>query len=212
MKKIIFVFFLTSLSITMFAQQEESESTEEKKTGFQKEKLFTGGDLVVSFSNYGTTLGISPYFGYSVTKWLDAAVKMNVLYQSQTDAYNTKYRQTNFGPGAFVRLYPLNFLFAQVQYEHNFISGKVLPQGGGTYKTKYDVNSLLVGAGYSGGRGEGNNSYFYFSVMFDLAKLPNSPYVDGNGRLLPFISAGYNIALFQGGGGGGSRTPRSHEH
>ncbi len=208
MKKIFFVFFLTALSITMFAQ-DEADAGEEKKTGFQKEKLFTGGDLVLSFSNYGTTLGISPYFGYSVTKWLDAAVKFNVLYQSQTDAYNTKYKQTNFGPGAFVRLFPVNFLFAQVQYEHNFISTKVTPQGNGSYRTKYDVNSLLVGAGYSGGRGEGSNSYFYFSLMFDLAQLPNSPYVDGNGKMLPIISAGYNIGLFQG---GGRRTPRSHEH
>lgn len=208
MKRIFFVFFLTTLSITMFAQ-DETDGGEEKKTGFQKEKLFTGGDLVLSFSNYGTTLGVSPYFGYSVTKWLDAAVKFNVLYQSQTDFNNTKYKQTNFGPGAFVRLFPVNFLFAQVQYEHNFISTKITPQGSGSYRAKYDVNSLLVGAGYSGGRAEGSNSYFYFSVMFDLAQQLNSPYLDGNGKMLPIISAGYNIGLFQGGGG---RTPRSHEH
>lgn len=211
MKKIFLVLFLSSISIVMFAQ-DDSESSEVKVTGFQKEKMFTGGDLTLSFYTGGTTLGVSPYLGYSVNKWLDAAVKFNFLYQSQSDGYNTKYKQTNYGPGAFVRLFPVNFLFAQVQYEHNFISSKIIQQGASTFKTKTDVNSLLLGAGYCSGRGEGSNSFFYLSVMFDVLQLPNSPYVDYAGRLIPVISAGYNIGLFQGGNRDGGRQPRSHEH
>lgn len=196
MKKIFLVLFLTAFSMAIFAQ--ESESSEEKVGGFQKEKLFTGGDLTLSFYTGGTTLGVSPYFGYSLTKWLDAAVNLNFVYQGQKDPYGNKYRQTNFGPGAFVRIFPIDFLYAQVQYEHNFISSKYIPQGGSSYKYKTDVNSLLLGAGYSSGRREGSNTYFYLSVMFDVLQLPNSPYVDSYGRLIPVIRAGYNIGLFQG--------------
>ena len=196
MKKIFLLLFMTGFSIAIFAQR---DSSEEKTGGFQKDKLFTGGDLTVSFYTGGTTLGISPYFGYSITHWLDAAVSLNFIYQGRKDAYSYKYRQTNVGPGAFVRLFPIDFLYVQAQYEHNFINYKeIAPGGGTTYKGKFDVNSLLLGAGYSSGRSEGSNTYYYLSVMFDVAQQLRSPYVDNYGRLIPIIKAGFNIGLFQG--------------
>ena len=204
MKKIFLVLFLSCFSMAIFAQDNEDEI---QKKGFQKEKLFTGGDLTVSFYTGGSTLGISPYLGYSVTKWLDAAVNVNFLYQGQKDIYNNKYRQTNFGPGAFVRLFPVNFLYVQAQYEHNFISAKYIPNGAGnTQKNKFDVNSMLIGAGYSSGRSEGNNTYFYFSLMVDVLQLPGSPYLDSYGRMIPVVKAGYNIGLFQGRQGNRDRS------
>lgn len=198
MKKAILVFFLTAFAMAVFAQ--ETETPEEKKTGgFQKDKLFTGGDLTISFYTGGFGFGISPFFGYSPTKWLDAAVSMNFIYFGQTDIYGNKYRQTNVGPGAFVRLFPLDFIYAQVQFEHNFITNKFIAPGGVTVSDyTADVNSLLLGLGYTSGRSKQNNTYFYFAVMFDVLQLPNSPYVDSYGRLIPVIRAGYNIALFQG--------------
>lgn len=197
MKKIFLLLCLAGFSTAIFAQQSEPE--EEQVHGFQKDKLFTGGDLTLSFYTGGTTIGVSPYLGYSVTKWLDAAVSLNFIYQGQKDPYGNKVRQTNLGPGAFVRLFPVNFLYVQAQYEHNFINYKYIAQGGaGTFKDKFDVNSLLLGAGYSSGRGEGSNTYYYLSVLFDVAQLPNSPYVDSYGRLVPIIKAGINVGLFQG--------------
>ena len=205
MKKIFLVLFLSGFSMALFAQ--DSETSEEKLGGFQKNKLFTGGDLTLSFYTGGSTLGVSPYLGYSVNKWLDAAVSFNFLYQGQKDIYANKYRQTNFGPGAFVRLFPVNFLYVQAQYEHNFISSKYIPVGGGTtQKNKFDVNSMLIGAGYSSGRSEGNNSYFYLSVLVDVLQLPGSPYLDSYGRLIPVVKAGYNIGLFQGRQGNRDRS------
>lgn len=191
--------------MVIFAQDNEDEI--EQKTGFQKDKLFTGGDFTASFSTVGSAFGISPYFGYSVTKWLDAAVNVNFLYQGQKDNNGGKFRQTNFGPGAFIRLFPVNFLYVQAQYEHNFVSSKYIPFGGGnTFKNKFDVNSMLIGAGYSSGRSEGNNTYFYFSLMVDVLQLPGSPYTDSYGRLIPVVKAGYNIGLFQGRQGNRDRS------
>jgi len=197
MKKIVLLFSVTIFSISVFAQQSEPE--EERVSGFQKEKLFTGGDLTLAFYTGGSTLGVSPYLGYSLTKWLDAAASLNFVYQGQKDIYGYKYRQTNLGPGAFVRIFfPVNFLYL-AQYEHNFINYKIIEPGtGNSSKYKADVNSVLLGAGYSSGRSEGNNSYYYLSVMFDVAQQPNSPYVDSYRRMIPVIRAGYNIGLFQG--------------
>jgi hypothetical protein len=197
MKKILLLLCLSGFSAMLFAQQTEPE--EEKIRGFQKDRLFTGGDLTLSFYTGGTTIGVSPYFGYSVTKWLDAAVSLNFIYHGQKDINGNKIRQTNIGPGAFIRLFPVDFLYVQAQYEHNFINYKYIAQGGGgTFKDNFDVNSLLLGAGYSSGRGGGSNTYYYLSVLFDVAQLPNSPYVDSYGRLVPVIRAGFNIGLFQG--------------
>lgn len=202
MKKIVIVLVLICGAYSSKAQEEERRN--EKKTGwFNRENLFVGGDITLGFGNNYTALGASPYFGYSLNKYVDVAASFNYIYTSQRDylIYGDKVRQTQFGPGAFVRLYPLKFLFAQAQFEHNFITAKYLPADNSGYlpsTQKIDANSLLVGAGYAGGREEDNKSFYYFSISWDVLRNKNSPYVDGLGRALPIIRAGYNIALFQG--------------
>ena len=194
MKKLMLAVLIFGFASAAQAQEESEETT----GGFKKENLFTGGNVIVSFYTGGTVLGVSPHLGYSLTNWLDAAVSLNFIYTGETDQYNAKYRQTSLGPGAFVRVFPVKFLFAQVQYEHNFQKLKIINPGANNYKQTTDVNSLLIGAGISSGREKGNNTYYYFSVMFDALQLPSSPYVDSHGRLIPVIRAGFNIALFQG--------------
>ena len=109
MKKIILL-VLVPLSFHSFAQSEKEETVEKK--GFKKEKLFTGGSVTGGFSNYATILGITPQFGYSLTDWADAGITFNLNYTSQRDyeEYGDKLRQTVYGPGAFVRLFPVRFL------------------------------------------------------------------------------------------------------
>ena len=200
MKKIILLLFIP-LSFHSFAQSGE-EKTGEKK-GFKKEKLFTGGSVTAGFSNYATILGITPQFGYSLTNWADAGITFNLNYTSQRDYYDygDKLRQTVYGPGAFVRLFPVRFLFASAQYEYNMIHLKYIPASNSSYfpaKNNLNANSLLLGGGYAGGRENGSNTYYYFSVSWDILGDKNSPYIDGLGRSNPIIRAGYNIGLFQG--------------
>ncbi|MEO5892517.1 MAG: hypothetical protein ABIQ31_19880 [Ferruginibacter sp.] len=201
MKRIILAAIFFSLAIAVKAQDEREEST----GGFKKENLFTGGNVNASFFNGTTALGVSPYFGYSITNWLDAAVSLNFNYVSQRDVYDygDKVRQTVLGPGAFVRIFPVKFLFAQAQFEHNFLTEKYIPANNSGYsrdKFKTDVNSLLLGVGYASGREQYNKTYYFISLSFDVLKLANSPYVDNLQRGIPIINAGFNIALFQGGG------------
>jgi len=199
MKKIITTALLVTLVLSGFAQSEE-DSSEEKTGGFKKEYLFSGGSINLSFFSGVTVLGASPQLGYSVAKWLDAGVLFGYTYSSERDPYNNdKYRQQIIGPGAFIRLFPINFLYASVEFQHNFILQTYVPGSGGPSSSyKVDANSLLVGAGYTSGRSYRNSPYYYFSVSVDLINNKNSPYTDRYNNLLPVVLAGFNIPLFQG--------------
>ena len=201
MKKAI-VLLLLPLYFHANAQQENENENEKIHNRFEKQRLFTGGTANLGFSSGTTMIGVTPQLGYSVTDWMDAGITINFNYVSQRDYYSTeKWRQTIYGPGAFVRLFPVKFLFASAQYEYNFINQKhILPGSSGTpsQKTSYNANSLLIGGGYAGGREKGNNTYYFLSVAWDIMGDKNSPYVDNLGRSNPVIRAGYNIGLFQG--------------
>ena len=198
MKNIYLLLLAVTLGTAAFAQEEKEE---EKKGGFKKENLFTGGTLTLQFGNRFTSLGISPYFGYSINKYLDVAASLNFNYTSERlYSYNRdKLRQTIYGPGAFVRIYPVKFLFVHAQYEFNMLKAKYIPDGNfPTEKYSSDAHSFLIGPGYAGGREEGSNSYYYLSVLWDVGNNDMSPYKDVQNRAVPIIRAGYNIALFQG--------------
>lgn len=200
MKKTIVSVLFAAITLSAVAQKEE-----ENTNGFKKENLFTGGNVTASFFNGATVLGVSPYFGCSLNKFVDVAVSLNFNYTSQRDyaQYGDKVRQTVYGPGAFVRLFPVRFLFAQAQYEHNFIKFKYIPAANGAYLPSTqttDANSVLVGGGYTSGREGKGSSYYYLSVLWDVTRVAESPYVDGLKRSFPVIRAGYTIALFQGSG------------
>lgn len=196
--------YLVLVTAVLFASnvfaQDEMEKPEKEK-GFKKENLFTGGSANISFGNNTTNLGISPYFGYSVNKYLDVAASVGVNYVSQRSQFNDdKVRQTVIGPGAFVRVFPVKFLFAQAQYEHSFISQKYIPDPSfnqPTDKQTLDANSIFVGGGFASGRSEESKSFFYIALLWDINKDPNSPYTDNLNRAVPIIRTGFNIALFQ---------------
>lgn len=198
MKKIFFLLAVSILSASVYAQDEQTDSK-----FFKKENLFTGGSISLSFGNLSTVLGASPYIGYSLNKFVDVAAGFNINYISERDPYSVnKIRQTVYGPGAFVRLFPVKFLFAQAQYEFNLIRYKYIYASGSGYapdRYKYDAHSLLVGLGFSNGRHPAyQKSYYYFSVLWDVGNATYSPYKDNFDRAVPVIRAGYNIALFQG--------------
>lgn len=224
MKKIaVILFCLYAFVNNIKAQTSEDE---EKTHGFKKENLFTGGSVGLNFGqgqfllgSAGSqsqqrqfSLGIGPHFGYSINKYIDVAVSLNYTYLSQRDYFvvGDKVRQNNIGPGAFLRIFPLNFLYAQAQFERNFVTLKYIPANNNSFpkeKITFAATSYLVGAGYSNGR-EGGNTFYYFSILFDVGKDINSPYVDEIGRKTPIIRAGFNIALFQGRSSGGYRKSR----
>jgi hypothetical protein len=202
MKKILF-FLLANLVLlsTIKAQDEE----EKEKKGFKKENLFTGGSISLAFYNNTFLVGGSPVFGYSLTRWIDAGLVINYNYTSYRDVslFDDRLRQTNYGGGAFVKLYPVKFLFAQAQVEHNWINLKyIYPNNSSpSEKSKVTGNSFLIGGGYCTGREPGSGQPFYYlSILFDIGDDVNSPYTDAYGRTIPIIRGGLQVPLFQGRG------------
>ena len=203
MKKII----VSSLLLVMTTTLLQAQGDEEKEKPSFKENLFTGGSVSLAFYNNTFLVGASPVLGYSLANWADAGIVVNYNYTSYRDVtlFDDRLRQTVYGGGAFVKLYPVRFLFAQVQAEYNSINQKYLPPGNGAtvkYPTQ-NANSFLVGGGYTTGRyGKGGAPFYYLAILFDVSGDTNSPYTDAYGRSIPIIRAGLQIPLFQGKGKG----------
>jgi hypothetical protein len=200
-KSLLVLALLITCSAYLFAQ----DNDEGEKKGFKKENLFTGGSIALSFFNNSFLIGASPVFGYSLTKWADLGLVGNYNYTSYRDYYTIedKLHQSVYGGGVFTRLFPVRFLFAQAQFEHNWIHLKYIPGpgGGSSFNQTLQGNSFLVGAGYTTGRDpDGKNVYGYLAILFDVLKEPNSPYTDNLNRSIPIIRAGFNVPLFQGRG------------
>ena len=176
MKKTIIVFGLLLMAYAGFAQDEE-----EDRRFFKKENLFTGGSLSLSFFNNSFLIGVNPHLGYSLTRWADVGLVINYNYTSFRDYnyLNDKLRQTVYGGGVFTRLFPVRFLFAQAQIEHNWIKLKYFPppNSGIVGETNsISGNSILVGGGYTTGRDpSGKSVYGYFAILFDVSKSATSP-------------------------------------
>jgi hypothetical protein len=189
----------------LFAQEQNDESGTK---GFNKENFFVGGSISAAISSGIFGIGGNPEFGYSLTKWADFGIVGNYNYTSYREFRGSnRLHQTIYGGGVYTRLFPVKFLFAQAQMEHNWIVQKELFAGGASDKTNLSSNSLLVGVGYTTGRNPMSKSgYGYLAILFDVLGEGNSPYVgydyDVNGNIshysIPVIRAGYIFPLFQG--------------
>lgn len=188
------------------ANEDGEERIDEK--GFKKHNLFTGGTATLAFYSGGSVLGANPMLGYKLNDYFDAGVVLNFAYTGQRDymVVNDKLKQFVYGPGVFLRAYPVPFLFAQAQVEHNFTTQSYRALGGNVTSSTKDASSLLLGAGFASGRVKGGTTFFYMSLLFDVLKNRNSPYVNvkhyGTSServdLVPVIRAGVIIGLFQG--------------
>ncbi|MBI2275366.1 MAG: hypothetical protein HYU70_16345 [Bacteroidetes bacterium] len=191
--KLTVAFFLWTTCTTASAQQ---QGTDEQKGKFKQENIFLGTSLNLGIANRSFNVGLNPEVGYSVTRWLDAGVSLNINYFSQnaSDFSNIRFRNFNFGGGPFLRVWPLSFLHFQVQPEYNWISSSqknVVTGQSGTYK--YNAGSLLVGVGY-GTRVLGSH-YSYVTLMIDVMQNLNSPYRDQYNDPLPVFRAGFGMYL-----------------
>lgn len=200
MKKAFSAVVLLLSFVAVLAQDDK----EKEKKPF-KENLFTGGSVSLAFYNNTFLIGASPVFGYSLTEWADAGIVVNYNYTSYRDVntFDDRLRQKVYGGGGFVKLYPVRFLFAQGQVEHNFIRQKYLPPSGSSTSVETrDATSYLIGGGYTSGReGRGGEPFYYLAILFDVSGNINSPYTDAYGRTIPIIRAGLQVPLFQGGKG-----------
>ncbi|HRI21850.1 MAG TPA: hypothetical protein PLA68_12895, partial [Panacibacter sp.] len=113
----------------LYAQRNSPPPTyasDEGAKGLKKENIFIGGGINLGFAANTFSVGVAPEIGYSIAHWLDAGIAFNINYISQradpSGFYNDNIRLRSFsyGGGPFVRIYPVQFLFLQGQYEGNW--------------------------------------------------------------------------------------------
>lgn len=181
--------FVLMAALPLFSQAQDDE--EPVKGGFDKSKLFFGGNFGAGFGSNTTLVNLSPQVGYRFSRFFAAGAGVNFLYSSYR-YYYPDYR-VNYGVGGlnvFGRVYPIEYVFLQLQPEANYVWGKYkFYDGTSDQKIKGQiVPSLLGGVGAaipSGGRGA-----FIITVNYDLLQDINTPY--GNKA---FFNFGYNIGL-----------------
>lgn len=190
MKKYLLLILVLLSSYVLFAQEEE-----EKQKGFQKDKVFFGGNFGVGFGNI-TRINISPQIGYRFTDHLAAGTGINFQYVAVKEKYSNgnlfyKSLQGVVGLNVFGRLYPIRQFMLQVQPEANYIFGKEIyydsnPRQEYTLDTKI-VPSLLTGGGLVLPSGRGA---MIIAVFYDVLQHESSPY--GNKPILNFT---FNVGL-----------------
>lgn len=190
MKKSIICSLFLSCSVFSFAQNKEEEQVER---GFKKENVFVGSGINLGFFN-GFILGLNPEIGYSLNRFVDVGMATNFSYITQNDQFaSASFRQLVLGVGPFVRVWPVNMIFLGGQFEYNNISYSEKNNGAIVYKENRTAPSLLVGGGY-GNRLIGR-SQFYTSIMVDVLKDVNSPYIDQFNRFLPVFRTTFTFYL-----------------
>lgn len=194
----IVVLLMLFCTVPAFAQ-DGATTTDDTRGKFKRENIYLGAGLNLGLSNRSFNAGINPEIGYSISKWLDAGIGLNLNYFSQSfvDFNNQvveKRKSFTYGGGPYLRIWPLDFLHLQVQAEHNWIDQSIKDIPSGTsYKNNYNVGSLLLGIGY-GSRVVGSR-LSYITLMIDVLDNRSSPYRDFNNDPMPVFRAGFGIYL-----------------
>ncbi|MDP2387058.1 MAG: hypothetical protein Q8M29_11845 [Bacteroidota bacterium] len=151
------------------------------------DSLYYGGNLGLQFfGNSGSLVDLSPNIGYKFNKFLSVGVQG--IFTNITQRYSGfTYRYMFYGAGTFVRVKPLPYLFLQAEYD--VLSVPDAFSAVASKRTIADIN--LAGLGLRNQMGE--NSCYYFLVMYEFVPTPNSPYTYGPFGSPLVYRAGFNI-------------------
>ena len=186
MKFVIALCICSVISLSMLAQDEE-----EPKQGFDKSRLFIGGNFGLSFGDF-TLVNISPQLGYRFNNIVAAGAGVNFIYSSTKYRYFQPPYRENFGVAGlniFGRVYPIQYAFLQLQPEANYIWGKRKYDDGIGNQTLSGkvVPALLAGAGAAIPAASGA---FIIMAQYDILQNSMSPYGEK-----VFLSIGFNFGL-----------------
>jgi hypothetical protein len=185
-------FFLSSILVLLFASFASAQQ-EPTSSGFDKSRLFVGGNLGLSFGSF-TAINVTPQVGYRFSDLFAAGVGLNYIY------YNYRYYNIDgslgerdvysyVGMNIFGRIYPIRQFFLQLQPELDYVWGQTTyynPTITSTLPGQF-VPCLLVGGGAAIPAGRGA---IVLSVMYDVVQNPLSPYYHQ-----AVFGFGYNIGF-----------------
>ena len=184
-RKLIMCLLISALALTANAQDEEVE----QQKGFDKSKLFYGGNIGLGFGSNQTYVNVSPQVGYRFNRFFAVGTGINFIYSSYNyeDFSNYKAQYGVIGLNIFGRAYPIEYVFAQVQpelnytwYKETYTSGDVIKEG-----PKF-VPSLLIGGGASIPLGRAGA--MLVMIQYDLLQQPLNPYGSN-----AFLTIGFNF-------------------
>ena len=162
--------------------------------------IFFGGGIVLGGSANSFQLGLNPELVKSYNQYIDLGAAINLYYASfksidPTGNISSRSNNTQFGLGGFMRVWPIEQFFIQVQPEYNwtFTNAKSYTNGN-TGSSSVSAPSVLTGIGY-GKRNE--NGFSYFSIMFDIVNSNQSPYKMGQLTAQPIFRAGVGFPVFR---------------
>ncbi len=183
MKKYLLALLISSCCMALHAQE---ENPEQPQKGFDKSRLFFGGNFGLTFGT-NTFINLSPQIGYRFNEYLAAGGGPSFIYYSYRTLSDARYRQGYAGANVFGRVYPIPYVFGQVQPEINYMWGS-FRQGNYTEKLAGQmVPSLLLGAGGAIPTG-GRNGALILMMQYDVIQASGSPY----GKRA-FFTVGYNF-------------------
>lgn len=184
MKKVLTLMTFLALSLHGIAQDtynSSRNSSAPKKSGFDASRLVLGGGLTGGFAN-GFYIGASPMVGYRITNNFMAGVSVGVLYSSVNKGEQTNpvtlrtekfhARVSMISPGIWTRLNILNSFFVQAHFEQHYMNRWETyptysdPTGRTKVSLKYNMPTLLIGAGYRATIA--NNVAFYAGISYDV--------------------------------------------
>jgi hypothetical protein len=188
---------ILTLTFTFFVCNGQEKTVITNNNLIPKPTYF-GGGIVLGGGPGSFQLGLNPELIKSYNEHIDLGAAMNLYYSnyhSTSLVTGDSYKSTNsqFGMGAFVRAWPLEQFFVQVQPEYNwtFTNAKNFSQGT-SGSSSVSAPRLLAGIGY-GHRSE--NGFSYFSIMYDLVDDPKSPYRMGQLTAQPIFRAGFGFPI-----------------
>lgn len=194
MKKTGLSLLLTlAVCTALMAQDQQPPADQGAKKGFDRSRIFIGGNFGLSFGSY-TLINISPQVGYRFNDYFAGGVGINAIYSSEKYSYGERIKLGIAGMNIFGRFYPIQQVFAQLQPEMNYIWGSREYSG-----TKNSLNgkilpSLLAGVGgvVPMGRSGGLVIMGQYDILNKSYTYPNpgTPY----GKNI-FFSVGFNVGL-----------------
>ena len=189
---------LKSFALSLFiliAIASNAQTIVTNKKIIERRPVLLGGGIVVGGGAGSFQIGLNPELLKSYNEYLDLGVAMNIYYSSyNANEWNDlRARNFQFGLGTFVRVWPIQNFFAQVQPEYNWTRAYEKNVATGVSGTaSFGAPSVLAGIGY----GQHNeNGMSYFSVMFDLVNDLRSPYRMGQLRAQPIFRAGVGFPI-----------------
>jgi hypothetical protein len=182
---------------SLFAQDDTAEETPK---GFDRSRLFVGGNFGLSFGNF-TFVNVSPQLGYRFNDLFAAGIGINGQFsQRKYRSGGTVVEKDRYGMAGmnlFGRFYPIKQGFIQLQPEMNYIWGsniRYTPQ-----ESKNSINgkilpSLLAGVGayLPAGRAGGLIIMAQYDLLYKQGNWPNPSTPYGNNI---FMTVGFNAGL-----------------